>query len=80
MAQFQNDELEYVVDDYFDVAEFEDNDAFAENQLRGSQDADSDLEDDFDEAAQPRFSNLILTLAVTLPKSSVMLLVRVAPR
>ncbi|XP_020423604.1 uncharacterized WD repeat-containing protein C2A9.03 isoform X2 [Prunus persica] len=49
MAQFQNDELEYVVDDYFDVAEFEDNDAFAENQLRGSQDADSDFEDDFDE-------------------------------
>ncbi|CAB4262391.1 unnamed protein product [Prunus armeniaca] len=49
MAQFQNEELEYVVDDYFDVAEFEDNDAFAENQLRGSQDADSNFEDDFDE-------------------------------
>ncbi|BFG19252.1 hypothetical protein CerSpe_055260 [Prunus speciosa] len=49
-GQFQNDELEYVVDDYFDVAEFEDNDAFAENQLRRSQDADSDFEDDFDES------------------------------
>ncbi|KAL6296971.1 hypothetical protein ACE6H2_005113 [Prunus campanulata] len=52
MAQFQNDELEYVVDDYFDVAEFEDNDAFAENQLRRSQDADSDFEDDFDEQSK----------------------------
>ncbi|TQD70715.1 hypothetical protein C1H46_043743 [Malus baccata] len=48
MAQFQNDELEYVVDDYFDIADFEDTDAFAGNQLRGSHGADSDFDDDSD--------------------------------
>lgn len=46
MAQFQNDELEYVVDDYFDIADFEDTDAFAGNQLRGSYGAYSDFDDD----------------------------------
>ncbi|TQE09635.1 hypothetical protein C1H46_004728 [Malus baccata] len=46
MAQFQNDELEYVVDDYFDISDFEDTDAFAGNQLRGSHGADSDFDDD----------------------------------
>lgn len=49
MAYFQNDDLEYVVNDYYgDVVEFEeDNDAFADNQLRGSI-RDSD-DDDFEE-------------------------------
>ncbi|CAN6584017.1 unnamed protein product [Malus baccata var. baccata] len=49
MAQFQNDELEYV-DDYYDVVDFDDTDAFADNQLPGGHDADSDFDDDdFDE-------------------------------
>ncbi|KAM1134819.1 hypothetical protein ACFX19_044604 [Malus domestica] len=50
MAQFQNDELEYV-DDYYDVVDFDDTDAFADNQLPGGHDADSDFDDhDFDES------------------------------
>ena len=52
MAQFQNDDLEYVVDDYFDMASFEDSDdPFAENQPRRNCDfecPDSDFEDDFE--------------------------------
>ena len=52
MAYFQNDDLEYVVNDYYDdVVEFEeDSDAFADNQPRGSleMEEDSDFEDDFD--------------------------------
>lgn len=52
MAYFQNDDLEYVVNDYYDdVVEFEeDNDAFADNQPRGSleMEEDSDFEDDLD--------------------------------
>lgn len=52
MAYFQNDDLEYVVNDYYDdVVEFEeDSDAFADNQSRGSleMEEDSDFEDDFD--------------------------------
>ncbi|KAM1331431.1 hypothetical protein EV1_043567 [Malus domestica] len=50
MAQFQNDELEYV-DGYYDVVDFDDTDAFADNQLPGGHDADSDFDhDDFDES------------------------------
>jgi hypothetical protein len=52
MAQFQNDDLEYVVDDYFDMASFEDDDdPFAENQPQRNNDfesPDSDFEDDFE--------------------------------
>lgn len=52
MAYFQNDDLEYVVNDYYDdvVAFEEDIDAFADNQPRGSleMEEDSDFEDDFD--------------------------------
>lgn len=56
MAYFQNDDLEYVVNDYYDdVVEFEeDNDAFADNQPRGSleMEEDSDFEDDFDSSKE----------------------------
>lgn len=52
MAQFQNDDLEYVGDDYFDMASFEDDDnPFAENQPQRNSDfesPDSDFEDDFE--------------------------------
>lgn len=50
MAHFLNDDLEYVVDDYYDVAEFEE-DPFSENHPHKNGDADyfdSDFEDDFD--------------------------------
>ncbi|KAM1247887.1 hypothetical protein TB2_043900 [Malus domestica] len=54
MAQFQNDELEYV-DDYYDVVDFDDTDAFADNQLPGGHDADSDFDDDdFDEVSKAK--------------------------
>ncbi|XP_059444233.1 uncharacterized WD repeat-containing protein C2A9.03-like [Corylus avellana] len=57
MAQFQNDDLEYVVDDYFDMASFEDgDDPFAENQPQRNNDfesPDSDFEDDF-EMSKPK--------------------------
>ena len=54
MAYFQNDDLEYVVTDYYgDVAEFEEeeNDAFADNQPRRALDggSDDDSDDDFEE-------------------------------
>ncbi|GMN45299.1 hypothetical protein TIFTF001_014485 [Ficus carica] len=50
MAHFLNDDLEYVVDDYYDVDDFEE-DPFSENQPHKNGDADhfdSDFEDDFD--------------------------------
>ncbi|XP_043696794.1 uncharacterized WD repeat-containing protein C2A9.03-like isoform X1 [Telopea speciosissima] len=46
MAQFQNDELEYMVDDYYDMADFED-EPFEESQQQRHGE-DSDVEDDFD--------------------------------
>ncbi|KAM1762778.1 hypothetical protein ACFX12_005377 [Malus domestica] len=39
---------------YFDIADFEDTDAFAGNQLRGSHGADSDFDDDEDFAEASR--------------------------
>ncbi|KAM5575797.1 putative WD repeat-containing protein C2A9.03 [Rosa sericea] len=50
MAYFQNDDLEYVVNDYYgDVVEFEeDNDAFADNQPRRSLEVVDDDSDDDD--------------------------------
>ena len=50
MDHFQNDDLEYVVDDYFDVDDFDD-DPFADMQSHKRDDIDpfdSDFEDDFD--------------------------------
>ncbi|KAL5559035.1 hypothetical protein UlMin_035246 [Ulmus minor] len=50
MDHFQNDDLEYVVDDYFDVDDFDD-DPFADMQSHKGDDIDpfdSDFEDDFD--------------------------------
>ncbi|KAK6938173.1 WD40 repeat [Dillenia turbinata] len=46
MAQFQNDDLEYIVDDYYDMSEFEE-DPFSESETPRNG-ADSDFEDDFD--------------------------------
>ncbi|KAK4390143.1 hypothetical protein Sango_2077600 [Sesamum angolense] len=50
MEQFPNHELEYVVDDYLDVTNFEDQDV-SPRSGRGSVDddeLDSDFEDDFE--------------------------------
>ena len=47
MAQFLNDDLEYVVDDYNDFADFED-DPFGDEQPFKNDAFDSDFEDDFD--------------------------------
>ncbi|KAF8377287.1 hypothetical protein HHK36_030662 [Tetracentron sinense] len=46
MAQYLNDDLEYMVDDYYDMADFED-DTFGESQRQRNSE-DSDVEDDFD--------------------------------
>eukprot|EP00262_Sarcandra_glabra_P013640 TRINITY_DN382_c0_g1_i7.p1 TRINITY_DN382_c0_g1~~TRINITY_DN382_c0_g1_i7.p1 ORF type:complete len:141 (-),score=19.19 TRINITY_DN382_c0_g1_i7:1861-2283(-) len=47
MAQFQTDELEYVVDDYFDMADFDrEEDHFEEGNRLQRTDNDSDLEID----------------------------------
>ncbi|XP_010257574.1 PREDICTED: uncharacterized protein LOC104597624 [Nelumbo nucifera] len=46
MAQYQNDELEYIVDDYYGLTDFED-DPFEETQQNRNGE-DSDFEDDFD--------------------------------
>ncbi|XP_051118059.1 uncharacterized WD repeat-containing protein C2A9.03-like isoform X1 [Andrographis paniculata] len=52
MEQFQNQELEYVVDDYYDVSDFEDDDDDVSSRSRSSfsndDSMDSDFEDDFD--------------------------------
>lgn len=45
MAYFQNDELEFVVDDYFDMAEWEDY-PFGEENQQGMNTSGSDCEDD----------------------------------
>ncbi|KAK9269853.1 hypothetical protein L1049_025426 [Liquidambar formosana] len=49
MAQFLNDDLEYMVDDYYGMDDFED-DPFAETQPQnnGDESFDSDFEDNFD--------------------------------
>lgn len=49
MAYFQNDDLEYVVDDYYDMADFEE-DPFADTDLpkKVVDPMDSDVEDDFE--------------------------------
>ncbi|XP_010261260.1 PREDICTED: uncharacterized WD repeat-containing protein C2A9.03-like isoform X1 [Nelumbo nucifera] len=46
MALYQNDDLEYMIDDYYDMAGFED-DPFEETQQQRNGE-DSDFEDDFD--------------------------------
>ena len=49
MEHFQNDYLQYVVDDYYDVNDFEHDDPFAEPEpQRDNADFDSDFEDDFE--------------------------------
>jgi hypothetical protein len=53
MAQFHNDDLEYVVDEFYDMSGFEDDDdeLFAENEAErnnGSDALDSDFEDDLE--------------------------------
>ncbi|XVF39492.1 hypothetical protein PTKIN_Ptkin01aG0038800 [Pterospermum kingtungense] len=49
MEHFQNDDLQYVVHDYYDVSDFEDDDSFAEPEpQRETADFDSDFEDDFE--------------------------------
>lgn len=53
MAQFQND-LEYMIDDHYDMADFEENTSVEnEPQLNGDQSLDSDFEDDF-EMSKPK--------------------------
>ncbi|PON61593.1 Guanine nucleotide-binding protein, beta subunit [Parasponia andersonii] len=47
MAHFVNDDLEYVVDDYYDVADFEEV-PFGDDQPHKNDAIDSDFEDDFD--------------------------------
>ncbi|KAL5992345.1 hypothetical protein ACLOJK_013262 [Asimina triloba] len=47
MAQFHNDELEYMVDGYYDMAEFDDdNDFFGDEEREQRNDEDSEFEDD----------------------------------
>jgi hypothetical protein len=58
MAQFHNDDLEYVVDEFYDMSGFEDDDdeLFAENEAErnnGSDALDSDFEDDL-ETSKPK--------------------------
>ncbi|KAJ7965686.1 WD40 repeat [Quillaja saponaria] len=49
MAQFYNDDLEYIVGDYYDSSDFEDDSFDNEPQLDNDVDAlDSDFEDDFE--------------------------------
>ncbi|KAK8684095.1 hypothetical protein V6N13_040131 [Hibiscus sabdariffa] len=49
MEHFQNDDLEYVVDDFYDFDDFEHDDPFAGPEfLRRTTDFDSDFEDDFE--------------------------------
>lgn len=51
MAHFQNDDLEYIADDYFDVPDFEEDDSFSDNQSVKNDNIhflDSDFEDDFE--------------------------------
>lgn len=49
MEQFPNHELEYVVDDYYDITDFEDdNDSPRIGSSMDDDSADSDFEDDFD--------------------------------
>ncbi|KAL2503811.1 Transducin/WD40 repeat-like superfamily protein [Abeliophyllum distichum] len=55
MEHFQNNELEYVVDDYYDVTDFDDDD-FSPRSVSNSIDddsMDSDFEDDF-ELSKPK--------------------------
>ncbi|XVE95335.1 hypothetical protein REPUB_Repub02eG0088100 [Reevesia pubescens] len=57
MEHFQNDDLEYVVDDYYDVDDFEHDDAFTEPEPQRDtaefDSFDSDFEDDF-EPSKPK--------------------------
>lgn len=51
MEHFQNDDLEYVTDDYYDVPDFEEDDPFSDDQsLKNDdiEDFDSDFEDEFE--------------------------------
>ncbi|KAF3445786.1 hypothetical protein FNV43_RR10963 [Rhamnella rubrinervis] len=51
MAHFQNDDLEYIADDYYDVPDFEEDDPFSDDQSVKNDDIDfldSDFEDDFE--------------------------------
>ncbi|XP_010269214.1 PREDICTED: uncharacterized WD repeat-containing protein C2A9.03-like isoform X2 [Nelumbo nucifera] len=52
MARYQNDELEYMVDDYYNLTDFED-DPFEETQQNRNGE-DSDFEDDFDMNNKPK--------------------------
>lgn len=47
MTHFLNDDLAYVVDDYYDVDDFE-QDHFSDDQTLKNDDTDSDFEEDFD--------------------------------
>ncbi|KAK6116124.1 hypothetical protein DH2020_008393 [Rehmannia glutinosa] len=55
MEQFQNHELEYVVDDYYDVSDFEDDDVSPRSASSSIDDdsVNSDVEDDF-ELSKPK--------------------------
>ncbi|CAK9174272.1 unnamed protein product [Ilex paraguariensis] len=48
MAQFQNHELEYIVDDYYDTTDFDDN-PFEEDELPRSGGVDDSLDSDFED-------------------------------
>lgn len=51
MEHFQNDDLEYVADDYYDVPDFEEDDPFSDDQSLKNDEIenfDSDFEDDFE--------------------------------
>ncbi|XP_054788704.1 uncharacterized WD repeat-containing protein C2A9.03 isoform X1 [Prosopis cineraria] len=51
MELFNNDDLDYVVDDYYDVPDFEDDDSFADSCSQSNtrfHSPDSDFEDDFE--------------------------------
>ena len=51
MEQFQNDDLAYIVDDYFEVGDFDDGQFFSDDDFHTDQSTehiDSDFEDDID--------------------------------
>lgn len=54
MEQFQNDELEYAVDDYYDITDFEDDDVSLRSRSSSIDDdsMNSDFEDDFELVAK----------------------------
>lgn len=59
MEHFQNDDLEYIVDDYYEVDGFDDGRVFSDDEFHTNQNTehvDSDFEDDIDTVSNCYFS------------------------